>query len=145
MSAIHTYLNFKNNCEDAFNFYKSVFGGEFSYIGRFGEMPPDPNYTVPESDKNKIMHISLPVENSVIMGSDCGSAYESGFIQGNNFSISLTVDSKEKADKYFAGLSNGGKVTMPLSQTFWSSYFGMLTDPFGISWMISYESEVSKP
>jgi PhnB protein len=141
MLTTNTYLNFKNNCEAAFQFYKSVFGGEFIHVGRFGEMPEDENYKVPDSDKNKIMHISLPIGQSVLMGSDCGSAYEAGFIQGNNFSISINADSKDDADRYFAGLSNGGTPTMPMSQTFWGSYFGMLTDPFGVSWMISFDQQ----
>ncbi|KYP13751.1 VOC family protein [Flavihumibacter sp. CACIAM 22H1] len=139
MLTTNTYLNFKNNCEAAFRFYQSVFGGEFIHVGRFGDMPESEEFKVPEADKNKIMHISLPIGQSVLMGSDCGSAWEAGFIQGNNFSISIHTDSKEEADQHFARLSAGGSVTMPMNQTFWGSYFGMLTDPFGVNWMISFE------
>lgn len=138
MATTNTYLTFNGNCEEAFNFYKSVFGGEFTYIGRFGEMPQDPNYTVPESDKNKVMHVSLPIGKSVLMGSDTGGEWAPSFQQGNNFSISVTAESKNEADKLFNALSAGGQVTMAMENTFWGDYFGMLTDKFGINWMMSY-------
>lgn len=139
MLTTNTYLNFKDNCEAAFTFYQSVFGGAFLHVGKFSDIPEDENFKVPEADKNKIMHISLPIGNTILMGSDCGSAYEADFIQGNNFSISLNVDSKEEADKYYAALAKGGKSSMPMNDTFWGSYFGMLTDAFGVNWMVSYE------
>ena len=135
----NTYLNFKDGCEAAFLFYKSVFGGEFVHLSRFGEMPSDDNYQVPEADKNKIMHVSLPIGNTMVMGSDCGQQYEAQYRQGNNFSISVQVDSRSEADKIYAALSEGGTAAMPMNQTFWGSYFGMLTDRFGINWMISYD------
>ncbi len=145
MASVNIYLNFNGNCEEAFNFYKSVFGGDFTYIGRFGEMPASEGYTVPESDSNKIMHVSLPIGGgTTIMGSDTGAQWAPGFIQGNNFSISVNVESREEADKLFNGLSAGGNATMPLSKTFWSEYFGMLTDKFGISWMISFDGNQQK-
>jgi PhnB protein len=140
MSSVNIYLNFNGNCEAAFTFYKSVFGGEFPYIGRFGEMPPAENYTVPESEANKIMHVSLPIsKETVLMGSDTAGPMAAGFTVGNNFSISINAESKEEAEKLFNGLSAGGKVTMPLSKTFWSESFGMFTDKFGINWMISFD------
>ncbi|MCW4467703.1 VOC family protein [Flavobacterium sp. MFBS3-15] len=138
MATTNTYLNFNGDCEQAFNFYKSVFGGEFTYIGRFGEMPPSDDYTVPEGDKNKIMHVSLPIGKSVLMGSDTGGDWAPSFVQGNNFAVSVTADSKDEADTIFKALSEGGKVTMPLENTFWGDYFGMLTDKFGINWMMSF-------
>ncbi len=141
MTSIHIYLNFNGNCEEAFNLYKSVFGGEFDYIGRFGEMPASDGYVVPEGDKDKIMHISLPIGSSVLMGSDTGEAYAAAFALGNNFSVSVSVDSREEADRVFAALSAGGQVTMPLSDTFWSDYFGMLTDKFGVNWMIGSSTQ----
>ncbi len=145
MATVNVYLNFNGNCEEAFNFYKSVFGGEFPYIGRFGEMPPSDNYTVPESDANKIMHVSLPIsKETVLMGSDTGAEWTPGFTPGNNFSISINADSKVEAEKLFNGLSNGGKVTMPLNKTFWSENFGMLTDKFGIAWMVSFDGNMQK-
>lgn len=134
MASVNIYLNFNGNCEEAFNFYKSVFGGGFAYLGRFGEMPASEGYTVQESDKQKIMHVSLPIGGgTTIMGSDTGGEWAPGFLQGNNFSISVNAESKEEAEKIYNGLAEGGNVTMPLSKTFWSENFGMLTDRFGIA------------
>lgn len=138
MATTNTYLNFNGNCEEAFNFYKSVFGGEFTYIGRFGEMPPSDDFKVPDSDKNKIMHVSLPIGSSILMGSDTVGDWAPTFVAGNNFSISITADTKSEADTLFGALSAGGQVTMPLENTFWGDYFGMFTDKFGVNWMISF-------
>jgi PhnB protein len=140
MAAINPYLVFNGNCEEAFLFYKSVFGGEFPYIGRFKDMPPaEGNPVLSEADGNKIMHVSLPIgDGSVLMGSDSNSA--SGEVTfGQNISISINTKSKEEADKLFNGLSVGGTVTMPMSQTFWGAYFGMFADKFGISWMVNFD------
>lgn len=140
--AINPYLTFNGNCEEAFHFYKSVFGGNFPYVGRFGEMPPVEGQPIPESEKNKIMHISLPIgAHSILMGSDSSEAFGHANITGNNFSISIDTISQAEADKLFQGLSNGGKQTMPMSKTFWGSYFGMLVDKFGIQWMISFDEK----
>lgn len=144
MATVNTYLTFNGNCEEAFNFYKSVFGGEFTYIGRFGEMPEDENYQVPEDDKNKIMHVGLPIGTTSLFGSDTGGGWAPNFVQGNNFSVSVNPDSKEEADQLFEGLSEGGQITMPLEDTFWGAYFGMLTDKFGINWMVNFESQQHK-
>lgn len=144
MATTNTYLNFNGNCEEAFLFYKSVFGGEFSYIGRFGEMPDSEEYTVPEADKNKIMHVGLPIGSSILMGSDTGGAWASTYLQGNNFSISINADSKQEADRLFAALAEGGNITMPLANTFWGDYYGMLTDKFGINWMMSFHEQQQK-
>ncbi len=141
MTTTNTYLNFNGNCEEAFNFYKSVFGGEFTYLGRFGEMPSSEDYTVPETDKNKVMHVSLPIGSSVLMGSDVGGDWAPTFKQGNNFAVSISAHSKEEADRIFSFLSADGQITMPLMDTFWGDYFGMLTDKFGINWMMSYNKE----
>ena len=140
MAAINPYLVFNGNCEEAFLFYKSVFGGEFPYIGKFKDMPPaEGNPVLSEADGNKIMHVSLPIgDGSVLMGSDSNSA--SGVVTfGQNISISINTKSKEEADKLFNGLSVGGTVTMPMSQTFWGAYFGMFADKFGISWMVNFD------
>ncbi len=140
MTSVNIYLNFDGNCEEAFNFYKSVFGGDFSYVGRFGEMPPMDGVTVSPEEANRIMHIGLPISaETSLMGSDTGGEWAPDFKQGNNFSVSVNTDSKEEADRIYAGLSAGGQQTMPMSVTFWESYFGMLTDKFGINWMISFE------
>ena len=139
MATINTYLNFNGNCEDAFNFYKTVFGGEFIDTSRFGEMPQVEGFTVPEADKNKIMHIGLPIGNTILMGSDTGGDWAPTFVQGNNFSVSIKPENKEEADIIFNGLSADGQVTMPMEDTFWGAYFGMLTDKFGINWMVNFE------
>ncbi len=138
MATTNTYLNFNGNCEEAFTFYKSVFGGDFNYMGRFNEMPPQEGQTMPEADGNKIMHVSLPIGTSILMGSDTGGEWATSYIKGNNFSVSITADSKEEADQLFSGLAEGGNVTMALNETFWGDYFGMLEDKFGIGWMMSF-------
>ena len=140
MLALNPYLNFGGNCLTAFEFYKSVFGGEFAMVMRFDEMPPDQPSMGDEG--NLIMHISFPIGKSILMGSDTPSAY-GPLVGGNNFSISIDADSMEEADRLFAGLSAGGNATMPMNKTFWGSYFGMLTDQFGVSWMISFDGPQS--
>lgn len=93
-----------------------------------------------EEDKNKIMHVSLPIsKETILMGSDTGGEWSSSFKVGNNFSISINAESKEEADKLFGGLSAGGQVTMPMADTFWGAYFGMFSDKFGINWMVNYD------
>ena len=141
MTTVNVYLTFLGNCEEAFAFYKSVFGGEFPYVSRFKDMPPQEGMPpMPDSMKEQIMHISLPISNeTMIMGSDTGGEWSSNINMGNNFSISITTDSKEKADQLFHGLSAGGKITMALDKTFWGDYFGMFTDKFGINWMVSFD------
>lgn len=139
MTTINTYLTFNGNCEEAFNFYKSVFGGEFSYFGRFGDMPPSEEMPVPDNEKDLIMHVSLPIsKETVLMGSD--STGSSGVVTfGNNFSISINTASKTEADRLYSSLAQGGKVIMPMQNTFWGAYFGMFTDKFGINWMVNYD------
>jgi len=145
MATANVYLTFNGNCEDAFNFYKSVLGGEFTYMGRFKEMPAEGGKPLPPEDADKIMHVSLPVsKETILMGSDTGGEWAPHFKQGNNFSISLTAGSKEEADRLFNGLSGGGMVTMPMNQTFWGDYFGMFTDKFGINWMMSFNAGQNK-
>ena len=139
MAKVNTYLTFNGNCEEAFNFYKSVFGGEFQYLGRFKDMPPIEGQSAPESEAEKIMHVSLPVsKETILMGCDSFEAFVGqATMVGNNFSISINTDSETEADRLFNGLSADGKVTMPMNKTFWSSYFGMFTDKFAIQWMVS--------
>ncbi|MBL0341388.1 MAG: VOC family protein [Bacteroidetes bacterium] len=146
MASVNVYLNFDGNCEEAFTFYKSVFGGEYPYIGRFKEMPPkEGTPPLPKEMEDKIMHVSLQISKETsIMGSDTGGEWASSFKQGNNFSISINAESKEEADKLFNGLSNGGTVTMPMNKTFWGDYFGMFTDKFGINWMVSFNEVQNK-
>ncbi|MDR6844103.1 VOC family protein [Flavobacterium granuli] len=141
MATINPYLIFNGNCEEAFLFYQSVFGGEFPYVGKFNDMPADATgvETITEEDKNKIMHISLPIgKDSILMGSDSNEA--SGAVAiGSNVSISINTESKQEADKLFNGLSAGGNPFMPMSQTFWGAYFGMFVDKFGIHWMVNFD------
>ncbi|HEX6169568.1 MAG TPA: VOC family protein [Chitinophagaceae bacterium] len=140
MATVNIYLTFNGNCEEAFKFYQSVFGGEIPYMGRFKDMPPGEDSKLKPGEENRIMHVSLPIsKETMLMGSDTGGEWASGYSQGNNFTISITADSKEEAEKLFKGLSAGGKVTMPLGKTFWSECFGMLTDKFGINWMMSFD------
>ena len=145
MATVNIYLTFNGNCEEAFKFYQSVFGGEIPYMGRFKDMPPGEDSKLNPGEENRIMHVSLPIsKETMLMGSDTGGEWGTGYSQGNNFAISITADTKEEADKLFKGLSAGGKVTMPLSKTFWADHFGMLTDKFGISWMVSFAETKSK-
>ncbi|MEO5571850.1 MAG: VOC family protein [Bacteroidia bacterium] len=138
MAQVNPYLIFNGNCEAAFNFYKTVFGGEFPYMGRFKEMPPTPGKEVAPEDAEKIMHVSLPIsKETVLMGSD--STVESRVAMGQNISISVNTESEEEAHKIFNGLSAGGKIIMPLEKTFWGALFGMFTDKFGINWMVNYD------
>ena len=143
MTTVNIYLNFNGNCEEAFLFYKSVFGSEFSYLGRFKDMPPQEGMPpLPKGMENMIMHVGLPIsKETMIMGSDTGGEWAPAFHQGNNFSISITTDSKEEADRLFYGLSEDGQIIMPLNVTFWGDYYGMFTDKFGVSWMVSYNTK----
>lgn len=144
MAAINPYLTFNGNCEEVFNFYKSVFGGEFSYMGRFGEMPPG-EHPLADADKNKIMHVSLPISKETnLFGSDALAAFGGVPKMGDNISVSINADSEQEADKLFNGLSAGGNVTMPMNKTFWGAYFGMFKDKFGINWMVNFDYNPSK-
>lgn len=142
MASVNPYLTFDGKCEEAFNFYKSVFGGEFPFLGRYKEMPPTNGQTCPPGEDEKIMHVSLPIsKETILMGSDSSESFGHKTVVGNNFSISINADSKEEADKLFNGLSAGGQVTMPMNQTFWGAYFGMFTDKFGVQWMVNFDTQ----
>ena len=147
MATVNVYLNFDGNCEEAFNFYKSVFGGEFPYLGRYKDMPAQEGQeSFAPAMGEKIMHVSLAIsKGTMIMGSDIGGEWAKTFQKGNNFSLSLTADSKEEADRLFNELSAGGLVTMPMQNTFWGDYFGTFTDQFGINWMVSFNTNPPKP
>ena len=140
MAQINPYLNFPGTCEEAFNFYKSVFGGEFPFVSRYKDMPPSEAEHAPKLDGEKIMHISLPLSNGgMLMGSDVGGEWTAGegFVKGVQLSVS--TESEEEAKRIFAGLSEGGKVTMPLDKMFWGALFGMFIDKFGTAWMVNYD------
>ena len=139
MLVVNPYLNFNGNTEAAFNFYKSVFGGEFVVLQRFKDIPSE--VPGPEGASEMIMHIALPIgAHTMLMGSDVPATYPQA-VMGTNFSISVSPESKAEADRIFNGLSAGGTITMPMAESFWGAYFGMCTDQFGIQWMISFDSK----
>ena len=138
MAFLNVYLNYNGNCEDAFQHYKSVFGGEFASFSRFSDMPPGEE-PLPTEYSNRVLHVAFPVgDHCTLMGSDCPPAFPNG-IQGNLFNVSIQADTKEEADRLFQGLSSGGRITMPLEDTFWGAYFGMCTDAFGVQWMVNFD------
>lgn len=141
MATINPYLNFNGNAEEAFNFYKSVFGGEFSGIMRWKDMPDMPGSDkLSESDKEKVMHIAFPIgDGNVLMASDVLESFGQAKAEGNNIQISINAESKEEADRLFNGLSAGGKIVMPLADAFWGAYFGMFEDKFGIQWLVNFD------
>ena len=123
MTVLNNYLFFSGNCKEAFEFYKSIFGGEFSEINYFRDMPASDDYTISEKYLDQVMHVTFPIGESILMGSDTIEE-ESGPIRvGNNFCISIDIDSKDRADELFNGLSEKGIITMPMNETFWGSYF----------------------
>ena len=133
------YLNFNGNCRQAFDFYRSVFGGDFISISTFGEGPDDMG--MPEDEKDHIMHVTLPIGDSVLMGSDTSAAFGPPHQVGNNFSVSCHPQTREETDRLFAGISAGGTVTMPLQDVFWGSYFGSCVDKFGVPWMFNHDTQ----
>jgi PhnB protein len=137
---LHTYLNFAGNTEEAFYFYKSVFGGELSAIVRFKDMPT-PGANIPKEDENKIMHIGLKVGDSWLMATDSLESLGHKLAVGNNVYISIEPSSKEEADRVFNALAEGGKVGMPISNQVWGDYYGHLTDKFGVQWMVNYSEQ----
>lgn len=138
MITVNPYLYFNGNCEEAFNFYKSIFETDFVYLGRYKEVPQTDKHFFHELE-NKIMHASLPIsKNMVLMGSDNTEAYKETF-SNSKFSLSITTDKKEEADKLFQKLSKDGVIKLAMNSTFWGSYYGIVTDKFGINWKISFD------
>jgi PhnB protein len=142
MVTINTYINYNGNAEEAFTFYKSVFGGEFAMVQRFKDTPESDKLSA--EDREKIMHIALPIGNDVLMATDAVESMGHKLEEGNNFHLTISPDSKEEAARLFNGLSAGGTVTMPLQDTFWGAYFGMLKDKFGIQRMVNYDQAVAQ-
>lgn len=139
MAKLNPYLHFNGNAEEAFLFYQSVFGGNFSTVVRFKDMPME-NNQISESEADKIMHIALPIgKNDVLMGSDTPEFMGKHNENETRSKISITAESKEEADQIFKDLSNGGTIEMPLEDSPWGSYFGMFRDKFGIEWMVDYD------
>jgi PhnB protein len=144
MARVNTYLNFPGNTEEAFNFYRSVFGGDFvGGIQRFKDVPPsDNNPPVPEDAKNLVMHIALPIlDGHVLMGTDAPNSMGFKVNFGNNVYISLHPDTREETRRLFNALSKGGKVEMELQDQFWGDYYGSLTDKYGVQWMFDCEEK----
>ena len=135
--SLNIYLTFDGNCREVFEFYRSVFGGEFSIVQTFGDGPPDMG--VPEDEQDRIMHVSFPIGSSGLMGSDTVTGFGPPRVKGDNFSVSCATQSREETDELFARISEGGTVTMPLADMFWGSYFGSCMDKFGINWQFNWE------
>ena len=142
MPLINPHINFNGNAEEAFNFYKSVFGGEFAQIVRLKDIS-SPEFPVAENDANKIMHIALPIGNSVLMANDVPEILGKTNENENRSKISISAESKEEADKLFNGLSAGGNIEMPIGDSPWGTYFGMFRDKFGIEWMVDFDPKFS--
>lgn len=143
MAKLNSYLNFDGQAEEAFNFYKSIFGGEFlGGIHRMGNAPGTENLS--ENSKNRVMHIALPIGNDLLMASDIIPEFGQTLTKGNSNYISIFPDSREEANRIFNALSDGGSVEMPLEDQFWGDYFGSFQDKFGISWMVNYNEDYTK-
>jgi PhnB protein len=138
MALINPHINFNGNAEEAFNFYKSVFGGEFVKIIRLKDIS-SPEYPVAENDANKIMHIALPIGKNILMANDVPVSMGQVNENENRSKISISAESREEADKLFSGLSAGGNIEVPISDSPWGSYFGMFRDKFGIEWMVDFD------
>jgi PhnB protein len=144
MASVSTYLNFPRTTEQAFAFYKTVFGTEYSApIARFGDMPPDSGCPpLSDADKSLVLHVALPILGGhVIMATDCADSMGQPYKPGNNVSINLQPDTRAEAKRLFDALADGGKVDMPLQDMFWGDYFGAVVDRFGIQWMINCSSK----
>ncbi|NUN09949.1 MAG: VOC family protein [Ignavibacteriaceae bacterium] len=145
MSAVSTYLNFPGNTEEAFNFYKSVFGGEFvAEPVRFGSMPPQEGMPpLPEDTKNMIMHTALPILGGhLLMGSDAPESMGFKVNFGNHVYIMLSPDTRGETKALFDKLADGGKIEMDLQEMFWGDYYGSCTDKYGVQWMFNCQEKV---
>jgi len=139
MVKINPYLNFAGNTEEAFTFYKSVFGGEFSTLQRFKDTPEAGK--IPKHEQDKIMHVALPIgKGNTLMATDALESMGQKLTVGNNVYLIIQPESREEAERLFNSLSPGGKVEMPLQEASWGAYFGMLRDKYGIQWMVNYDN-----
>ena len=138
MATINPYINFNGNAEEAFGFYRSVFGGEFAKIVRFKDLS-SPEFQVPENEANKIMHIALPIGKNVLIANDVPERMGRVNENENRSKISVSAESREEADKLFNGLSAGGKIEVPIADSPWGSYFGMFRDKYGIEWTVDFD------
>ena len=143
MAQINPYIHFNGNAEEAFSFYKSVFGGEFAKIMRYKELS-SPEFPIGEKDANRLMHITLPIgKSTVLMGSDVLEIMGQVTENDNRNTISISAESREEADKLFNGLSEGGKIEMPITDGPWGAYFGMFADKYGIEWMVDFTQNIN--
>jgi PhnB protein len=139
MAQINPHINFNGNAEEAFTFYKSVFGGAFAKIIRFKDLA-SAEFPVAEKEENKIMHIALPIGSSMLMANDVPEIMGKTNENENRSKIVITAESKEEADQLFNGLSVGGQIEMPIAESPWGSYFGMFRDKYGIEWMVDFDA-----
>ena len=138
MATINPYINFNGNAEEAFNFYKSVFGGEFASVVRFKDLE-GPEFPIPENDANKIMRIALPIGGNTLIANDVPESLGPVNENENRSKISVSTESRAEADKIFNGLSAGGSVEMPMDESPWGTYFAMFRDKFGIEWTVEFD------
>jgi len=138
MATINPYINFNGNALEAFTFYKSVFGGEFTTVAHFKDLE-NPGFEVSPSEASKIMHIGLPIGGSILMANDVPEFMGPTNENENRSKISVNCESKEEADRIFNGLSVGGTVEVPMADSPWGSYFGMFRDKYGIEWMVDFD------
>ncbi|HYN99823.1 MAG TPA: VOC family protein [Actinomycetota bacterium] len=137
MPKLNPYLNFAGNAEEAFDFYKAIFGGEYSSIVKFKDMPME-GVPLSEADGEKVMHIALPIGDDLLMASDALESFGQKFVPGTNNYISVHPDTREEADRIFSALSEGADIEMPIADQMWGDYYGSLKDKFGIGWMVNY-------
>jgi PhnB protein len=138
VTRLHSYLNFAGNAQEAFDFYKSVFGGEFSSVVRFKEFPME-GVAISEEDGEKLMHIGLPIgEDNLLMASDVLESLGQRLVQGNNVYVSVHPTSREDAGRIFTALSEGAEIEMPIADQAWGDFYGSLKDKFGVQWMVNY-------
>ena len=144
MAKINPYIHFNGNAEEAFTFYRSVFGGDFTVLARFKDFA-GPENPVPDNESEYVMHIALPVSNNnILMASDVPSALGKVNENENRSKIIISADSKSEADNLFNGLSAGGNVEVPISDSPWGTYFGMLRDKYGIEWMVDFDPRTNE-
>lgn len=142
MALINPHINFNGNAEEAFTFYKSVFGGEFAKLVRFKDFA-NPEFSMAEKEENNIMHIALPIgQSNTLMGNDVPEFMGKVNEKENRSKISISTESKEEADKLFNGLSAGGEIEMPIADSPWGSWFGMFRDKYGIEWMVEFDPKI---
>ena len=143
MATINPYINFNGNAEEAFTFYKSVFGGEFTRLARFKDMSSS-EFRVSENEANKIMHIALPIGSNILMANDVPERMGRVDENENRSKISINAESRAEADRLYTGLSSGGTIEAPIGDSPWGSYFAMFRDKFGIEWMIDFDPRAEK-